>query len=60
MTLAPHDCERCGARVRQQGDHLCPSCAEALGRDVRDPFWGSFKSHPDSKLLPSATDRRAA
>lgn len=36
------DCARCGRRVRSQGDHTCPPCAEALGRDVRDPFWGDF------------------
>jgi hypothetical protein len=40
------------ARRHRQGDHLCAGCGEALGRDVRDPFWGAFAAHPDSKLLP--------
>jgi hypothetical protein len=46
------DCERCSRLVSRPGDHLCAGCAEALGRDVREPFWGDFASHPDSKLLP--------
>lgn len=44
------DCERCGARVRQRGDHTCPPCAEALGRNVGQPFWGDFANHPDARL----------
>lgn len=43
-------CERCGAIVRQRGDHTCPPSADALGRDVSAPFWGNFAAHPDSRL----------
>lgn len=52
MSFDIDPCERCGARVRQRGDHTCPPCAEALGRDVRDPFWGAFPNHPDAALWP--------
>jgi hypothetical protein len=46
------DCDRCGGRVRQRGDHTCPSCAEFIGRDPRRPFWGDFAGHPDAALRP--------
>lgn len=51
MSLIPDDCERCGRGVDRQGDHTCTACAKALDRDVRDPFWGAFAGHSDSRLL---------
>lgn len=46
-------CSRCSAMLKSYcGDHLCPECAEALGRNTTDPFWGGFASHPDSRRWP--------
>jgi hypothetical protein len=42
------DCERCSARVERQGDHLCAGCGEVLGRNVNDPYSGSFAAHADA------------
>lgn len=47
------DCERCSALVRHQGDHLCGACAQKLGRDASQPFWGDFANHPDAKFRPT-------
>jgi hypothetical protein len=44
------DCARCSALVGQAGDHLCGACAEALGRNPSQPFWGDFANHPDATL----------
>lgn len=54
------DCERCSALVRHQGDHLCGACAQKLGRDASQPFWGDFANHPDSALLPAVGEMKRA
>lgn len=55
MSIGYGECECCLGRVKQRGDHLCPPCAEELGRTVRQPFWGSFAGHPDAALHAQPT-----
>ena len=48
MSLLRYDCERCGVLLRTySGEHLCRDCAELLGRDTHDPFWGDFATPYD-------------
>ena len=57
MSLLRYDCERCGVLLRTySGEHLCRDCAELLGRDTHDPFWGDFANHPDAEERISLLD----
>jgi hypothetical protein len=51
MSMNVLECERCLKVLHTySGEHLCPSCAEILGRSTYSPWWGDFKAHPDAEL----------
>ena len=57
MSLLPYDCERCGVLLRTySGEHLCRDCADQLGRDTHDPWWGNHRDHPDAEERISLLD----